>query len=413
MPYVSFLNLTASDTAQQEHCFAAVQQRTQSVDWSVPLDHQQAVTWAQDTIQDACPERPQDADSAWGGSSGCDLGDFGDLPEGASIDVQSYAHEFDAISENGDIQLDEAEEPCQDIPDECPPQEANAGLLPRFWIEWDLYGNQQGQPHAESIADLLGAPDLDAEFCARALGSSFNFDSHPRKRSIPAESSCCTLRRQLKIKKCGESNKDRLRKECYSSADQDCSQYDKKPADEEAVCRFIEELHVDLQLSNDYGSGTTDTVKVDFNEGQKFTLLKEQPWRNDFISAEINLMDVFGADRVPLKAIQKIDLWGFTAEESWWGLIRDTWRMQGLVLRAKCADRFKSGLDIEMGSFRDNIEDIHRTNEEDKEKTWSRSLTATNWTIATGKPIKAKVPQHDETRRRRRRGVMAFNATSE
>ncbi|RDA86281.1 hypothetical protein CP532_5695 [Ophiocordyceps camponoti-leonardi (nom. inval.)] len=396
------------DPAQQATCFSAMQRQTQAVDWSLPLDQQQAVTWTQETIQNACPARAEgpvlSLDSAMEDPSGC-----GVLPEGVSIDPEDYNPNIEAIADHGGILMDEVEGPCQDIPDECDPQQSNAGLVSRFLTQLDLFGNLDDQSHAQLIADLTGPVDLDAELCNRALGSSFIHDSHPRKRSLSDENPCCTFRQQLKME------------------NQDCSQYEKnRQPVTEAVCHFIDRLSVDVHLSNDYWSGTTDTVKIDFNEGQRFITLMEQPWRNDSISVDVSLGDTFGADRVPLNAIQKIDLWSFTANESWYGMLRDPWTMEtadsaylhilGFVLRASCADRFRSGLAIEMNSFEDINEEIRRRTPDDKEKTWSRSITAANWTMVGAKPKEDKPKRkpkiiHDEFRRRRR-GGLDFNATS-
>ncbi|RCI09013.1 hypothetical protein L249_5096, partial [Ophiocordyceps polyrhachis-furcata BCC 54312] len=358
--------------------------------------------------------------------------DTGILPETISIDLESYAPEFEAIADRGDIPLDEDEGPCQDMPDQCDAQQSDASALSDFWIQWDLFRTQEDRSHADAIADLTGLVDLDAELCDRALSFPIFYDTHPRKRSLPSmkfsarstDSSCCTLRRRLKMTKCGESTRERLLRECYSSGDQDCSEFQKKPVVARPICRFIDELHVDMRLSNDLWSGTTDTVKIGFNGGLNLTTLMEQPWRNDSISQKINLTDSFSADRVPLKAIQTIDLWGFTANESWYGMIRDPWKMEGAFSPvngplAKCADRFRRGLAIEMNSFKDVGDTIRRRTPDDKEKTWVRPVTVENWTMAGPKPKpkeekpKEEKPNHKIVRdefRKRRHGV--FNATS-
>ncbi len=93
------------------------------------------------------------------------------------------------------------------------------------------------------------------------------------------------------------------------------------------LCARVDKLSLDFELANNYGSGTYDKIKLDFEgAGQKPHVIVEGPSPGFKISQEINMLDIFGLETVALDQIKRLRLLDEMTDH-WFG--GDAWEIPG------------------------------------------------------------------------------------
>ncbi|OAR03134.1 hypothetical protein LLEC1_05513, partial [Akanthomyces lecanii] len=119
------------------------------------------------------------------------------------------------------------------------------------------------------------------------------------------------------------------------------------PESQKTLCARVDKLSLDFELADNWGAGTWDKIKLDFESaGLKPHVIVEDSSSGYKTSQEINLVSIFGMETVALDRIKRLRLLD-EITSSWWG--GDAWDVVGFTLNARCAG---SGIDIVLDKFR-------------------------------------------------------------
>ncbi|KAM0738261.1 hypothetical protein ACQRIT_007453 [Beauveria bassiana] len=112
------------------------------------------------------------------------------------------------------------------------------------------------------------------------------------------------------------------------------------------LCTRLDQLSIDFELANNYGSGTWDIIKLYFiGASLKPHVIADGPHPGYKVSQDIWMKDIFGEDTVVLDQIKGIQLLDRLTNDFFGG---DTWELFGIKLRGRCAG---TGISVALNDY--------------------------------------------------------------
>ncbi|KAM0666056.1 hypothetical protein ACQRIU_003911 [Beauveria bassiana] len=121
------------------------------------------------------------------------------------------------------------------------------------------------------------------------------------------------------------------------------------------LCTRLDQLSIDFELANKYGSGTYDKIKLDFmGAAQKPHVIVEGPSPGYKVSQDIDMVNIFGQETVALDQIKGLQLLDELTDH-WFG--GDAWELFGISVRLNdfaSTDKELQAKPTEQGRFQYN-----------------------------------------------------------